>query len=117
MDFRKLKPGGGVNNDAYYQLRLRRQELLALCQRWKTSVQGIPSNEPSETWGPSVEELLSASDFESVAGNACYTDAECDMSGDEEVIESDIGEAASGEDDLLESITFADIYNYDAESW
>jgi hypothetical protein len=39
------------------------------------------------------------------------------MSGDEEVIESDIGEAASGEDDLLESITFADIYNYDAESW
>jgi hypothetical protein len=103
----------------FYQLQIRRQELLTLCQQWKMSVQVIPSNEPSETWGPSVEELHSAN-FRLVAGGACYINVEHDMSDeseDEEVIESDIDETASGEDDLLESITFADIYNYSGVSW
>jgi hypothetical protein len=115
MDFQYLKHGG-VNDDMLYQLQLRRQELLVLCQRWKASVQVIPSNEPSETWGPSVEELHSAN-FGLVAGGATYINVERDMSDDEEVIESDMDEAASGEDDLLESITFTDIYNYNGVSW
>lgn len=86
--------------------------MLNLCQQWKTSTQVIPSNEPLETWGPSLEELLVGTDFGSVAGNI---DAESDMFSDEEVVEPDIDDAsaASGEDDLLESIALMDIYNYD----
>jgi hypothetical protein len=110
----KLLDAGRENDDTLYQLQIRRKELLNLCQQWKTAAQVIPSNEPLETWGPSLEELLAATDFESVAGNACYVDAECDMISDKEVVEPDIDDAsaASGEDDLLESIAFMDIYNY-----
>ena len=98
-----------MNDDVSYQLRRRRNELLALCQQWKLSVQVIPSNDPCATWGPSLVEMLSSS--ESVDDRMCCVDS------DEEIIESDIDDAASGEDDLLESIAFNDIYDYNDVVW
>jgi hypothetical protein len=85
--------------------------LLNLCQQWKNSVQVIPSNEPSEAWGPSIEELLTATDVELTAGDKCY------ISSDEELaIESDDDDTAS-EDDLLDSLAFTNGYNNDDGIW
>jgi hypothetical protein len=88
-----------------------------MCQQWKNSVQVIPSNEPSEAWGPSMEELLTASDVGLTAGDTCYIGSE--SHGDEDLAsESDDDDTgSSGEGDLLESIAFTDIYSYDDGTW
>lgn len=84
--------------------------MLNFCRRWKASVQAIPSNEPSDMWGPTFEELLAAPANDSTA-------CESDWIGNEETSESDIDDMDSDEDEVLESIAFTEIYNYVDECW
>jgi hypothetical protein len=90
--------------------------LLALCQRWKPSLQVIPqagNEEHQASWGPSLEELLSGGDVESLPAEIGKKEL-LENGSDEEPEDGDTdfdSDDASGEEDLLESIAFTEIYH------
>ena len=58
-------------------------------------------------WGPTLDELLTVDDTDLVAGNS----SACDKIDDEDTSELDTDDTDSGDDDLLESIAFIDVYD------